>query len=236
MSEIAYSNELHARYRDRTVNAAEAVVDLLLPQLPPVRSAVDLGCGHGHWLAAFLRRGVTEVLGLDGDYIDRRQLVIPSDRFQSARLDCPVTVPGRFDLAMSLEVAEHIPAAAGDCLVGLLCQAAPVVLFSAAIPGQAGDHHINARPHRYWRDQFAAQGFVALDFVRPAIWHREDILLCYRQNILVFARETILKETAYVRLAAQPRANCLTLVDEDILAEQSTARAAVKRFLRKGAS
>jgi SAM-dependent methyltransferase len=234
MSEIAYSNELHAKYRERTVSAAEAVADLLLSVLPPVRSVVDIGCGHGHWLAALLRHGVPQVLGLDGAYIDPAQLVIPREAFRPVQLDGPVEAPGRYDLAMSLEVAEHLPAVAGDRLVQVLCTAAPVVLFSAAIPGQAGDHHINTRTHRYWREQFAAEGFAAFDFIRPALWHREDINLCYRQNILVYAREASLKESSYAKLAAQPRANCLTLIDEDILALQSTARAVVKRILRRG--
>ena len=231
MNPIQYSNELHRKYRERTVAAAEAAADLVHGLLPHIRSAVDIGCGHGYWLKAFVERGVSEYLGLDGDYVDRSQLAIPADHFRAVRLDQPFQLEGRYDLAICVEVAEHLPAAAADNLIPVLCGAAPVVLFSAAIPGQPGDHHINARPHKYWRERFARQGYAALDALRPALWHRDDLLLCYRQNLLLYVRESVLEQAEYAGVRRQPRANCLTLIDEDVLAELTSLKSALKRWV-----
>lgn len=230
MNPIAYSNELHLKYRERTEAGARAVAELVMGVVPSIRRVVDVGCGLGYWLEAFRKQGATDVSGMDGDYVDRAQLAIPADRFLPTRLDQPFSIAGSYDLAISLEVAEHLPAAAGDRLVPSLCQAAPVVLFSAAVPGQPGDNHINARPHLYWRESFARQGYVAFDFIRPVLWHRDDILLCYRQNVFVYARESVLSAPEYANLVRQPKANCLTLMDEGILAEQLTLRASIKRW------
>jgi hypothetical protein len=53
------------------------------------------------------------------------------------------TARKRFDLAISLEVAEHLPEGSAGALVSTLIEAAPVVVFSAAIKGQSGTNHIN---------------------------------------------------------------------------------------------
>jgi SAM-dependent methyltransferase len=150
-----------------------------------VSSVIDVGCGIGTWLCEFARLGVQNYLGIDGNYIDRDQLLISHDYFRSADLAQRFSV-GRFDLACSLEVAEHLPESSADSFVESLTKSAPVVLFSAAIPHQGGVHHVNEQWQSYWAKKFAAHGYVALDFIRPLVRHNKDVQVWYRQNTLVY--------------------------------------------------
>src|SRR5262249_55540494 len=101
-------------------------------------------------------------------------------------LQRPVRLDDRFDLALCLEVAEHLPAKSARALVESLAAAAPVVLFSAALPGQGGTHHVNEQWPLYWERLFAENGMQKRDVLRPLIWRNRSISDCYRQNIYLF--------------------------------------------------
>ena len=66
----------------------------------------------------------------------------------------------KFDLAMSLEVGEHLTPDLGDRLVEVCCAHAPLCVFSAAHPGQPGHGHINLQPKSYWVEWFHQNGFT----------------------------------------------------------------------------
>ena len=92
----------------------------------------------------------------------------------------------RFDLALCLEVAEHLPASSAPVLIESLVSAAPVVLFSAAVPEQGGVHHINEQWPSYWEKLFAERGLRKFDVIRPLIWNNCSIQPWYRQNLYLF--------------------------------------------------
>lgn len=150
-------------------------------------SVLDVGCGRGAWLEAWKARGVARVMGLDGDYVDRGALRISPEEFRPTDLERPFDLGQRFDLVQCLEVAEHLPAEAADGLVASLVRHGDVVLFSAAPPGQGGEHHVNEQPIPYWIERFAAHGFHPYDCVRPVIRGVREIEPWYRYNALVFA-------------------------------------------------
>jgi hypothetical protein len=83
-------------------------------------------------------------------------------------------------------VAEHLPEDSAKSFVAALVGAAPVILFSVAIPNQGGTHHVNERWQSYWAALFAEHGYIALDCVRPAVFGDQRVELWYRQNILMF--------------------------------------------------
>lgn len=181
-----------------SLRSARAVVPLTIELVRP-SSVLDVGCGLGTWLAAFIEAGVTDVLGMDGDHVDRARLRIPDERFRSVDLRCPPD-PGRtFDLALCLEVVEHLPARASGRVVDLLTRAAPAVLFSAAMPGQGGKRHVNERWPEHWERLFAERGFARLDPIRPRVWRDRRVEWWYQQNVLLYARESWLEERPALR-------------------------------------
>lgn len=180
-----YTTDFYRRRDDNTRASAEAMVPLVLELCEP-RSVVDLGCGVGTWLDVFRQHGVEDVFGLEGDWVDRERLVIPRDRFLACDLRSPVDLGRRFDLAASLEVAEHLPPGCAAAFVDSLTTLAPVVLFSAAVPFQGGRDHLNERWPSWWAELFAARGYAAADVVRPALWNRPEVRVWYAQNTLLY--------------------------------------------------
>jgi hypothetical protein len=79
--------------------------------------------------------------------------------FELAR-EPPARLSGVFDIALCLEVAEHVPAHLAPRLVAFLTSLSPVVVFSAATPGQGGQSHINEQPPSYWSRLFNSDGFA----------------------------------------------------------------------------
>ncbi len=179
-----------ARQHGWTISA-DVVADLML-SLFRIGSVVEVGCGTGNLLAAFRTRGVADVLGLDGPNVPRDLLCVPDALVRRWDLRQLAPLPRRFDLACSLEVAEHLPQVRAAEFVRLLTAAAPLVLFGAAIPGQGGPGHVNEQRQSWWAAKFASHGYVAVDCVRPAIWQVRDLEWYYAQNILVYCRPELL--------------------------------------------
>lgn len=165
--------------------SAQKVVPLLLG-VAEIRSVVDVGCGTGAWLAQFAASGIEDYLGLDGDYVDQGSLAIPKDRFRPTDLEQALDLGRRFDLATSFEVAEHLPAEIAPKFVRSLTGLAPLVAFSAAIPGQGGVGHVNEQWPDYWAGLFAAEGYDLVDWFRCRLWNDDSIEPWYRQNLVLF--------------------------------------------------
>lgn len=122
---------------------------------------IDVGCGPGIYVQALRELG-HDVIGID-----------PDKR-------CPETIKsmfdeeGKYDLAICLEVAEHIDESLSDKVVEKLTELAPTIIFSAAVPGQGGHGHINCQPKEYWENKFGKLNFVVdreatqnfIDFMR----------------------------------------------------------------------
>jgi SAM-dependent methyltransferase len=175
------------RELESTRESAAQILPIVLELVKPA-SIVDVGCGIGDWLAVAAERGVQDFLGIDGSWVKQTQLVIPKEKFTEHDLTTPLNLDRRFDLALSLEVAEHLPAAATRIFVESLCRSADVILFSAAIPGQGGRHHVNEQWPDYWADLFQEFGYGCYDCLRPRIWNDPRIAWYYAQNCLIFAR------------------------------------------------
>jgi SAM-dependent methyltransferase len=180
--------------------SARRVAPLLMDTLSP-RAVLDVGCGRGTWLAAFAELGVTDVTGIDGDYVDRSALLIPADRFVASDLQRPPALGRVFDLALCLEVADHLPAQAGPELIRYLVSVAPAVLFSAAIPGQGGTGHVNEQWQEHWRALFAAAGCAAVDIIRPRVWGLSDVEPWYQQNVILYCTADVLRDHPALRPA-----------------------------------
>jgi SAM-dependent methyltransferase len=199
-SSPVYTPAFFEGQRHGSAASADAVIAVVRDLVGPIDSVVDIGCGVGHWTARWASLGVTDVLGVDGDYVDRDSLAIPASQFLAADLTQPIHLGRRFDLAMSLEVAEHLDSEYANQFVDTLTSCSDVILFSAAAPGQGGTHHVNEQWPTYWCAKFNARGFQTFDLVRERVWSDENVADCYRQNTLIFARGAIAD-----RLAAIPQ-------------------------------
>lgn len=188
-----YNQAFYRAQRDGALRSAQAIVPLVL-DIVAARSAVDVGCGIGAFVKTFQDRGIVDVLGIDGGYVPRDMLMIEPERFRAHDLAAPLTLERRFDVALSLEVAEHLPAPAAEGFVDSLCRLSDVVVFSAAVPGSAGTPslwpqvHVNEQWQSWWVERFAARGYVLHDVLRPLLWDRSEVEWWYRQDILLFAR------------------------------------------------
>lgn len=202
MTQDPYDREFFERHDAGARRSARVLVPLVLG-LVPARSVIDVGCGQGTWLSVFRESGIDDVFGIDGAYVDRTALRIAPDHFESRDLAQPFALPRTFDLAVSLEVAEHLPAAAAEGFIASLARLAPVVLFSAAAPHQGGQHHVNEQWPDYWAARFAAHGFVPVDCLRRAVWQNADVEWWYAQNAFLYVRRDRLDADAVLRRQAE---------------------------------
>lgn len=201
-----------------------------LCKLMRIRSVIDIGCGNGAWLAAFIKAGVADVLGVDGPYVEHSILQIDPGRYIGMDLRKRTPLNRTADLVLCLEVAHYLPHADSRSFVEYLAALGPCVLFSSAVPGQPGRNHVNPQWHDYWHARFAARGYAAYDFIRPELWHNETVPLHFRQNMFMYVRKDCLGDASMRSIAPLPRANCLTLVDMDSIKTELALRATLKRL------
>lgn len=162
-------------------------------------SVLDVGCGRGAWLKACHELGSESLLGFDGDWNNQPLMIDSAIQFKSIDLNQPFSVPQQVDLAMTLEVAEHLEHSAASQFVKCLTMASDAVLFSAAYTDQGGDNHINEQPHTYWAKLFAANEFVPFDLFRPVFWANKSISFWYRQNTFLYLKKN---STTYQKIKA----------------------------------
>lgn len=184
----SYNDSYYGTITPGSIASAQKVIPVLMEYIRP-GSVVDVGCGAGAWLKTWKESGVTKILGIDG-YSGPSNLLIDPGCFMKANLEEPFSVQEKFDLVMSLEVAEHIRADHARTFISSLCSMGDLILFSAAIPGQGGVHHVNEQYPPYWIKIFKQNGFSVSDCIRPRIWDDTSIDTCYRQNMLFFVRDS----------------------------------------------
>ncbi len=201
----------------RAERSARGVVPLLL-ELVPARSVVDVGCGTGAWLQVLSENGASDVIGIDGDYVDRSQLRIPADRFVGADLAALPALGRRFDLALSLEAAHYAPEPAARSIVAALTGFAPAVYFSAAIPHQGGGPGLNRQWPSYWARLFEEERFRCADVLRTRLWEHPEVDWWYAQNGLLFVHEDVWEPA--------PTGTPLPLVHPQLFVEVAAAAAA----------
>lgn len=169
--------------------SAELILPILLSEIGPITSLIDIGGGLGTWAGVARKLGVETVRVVDGPWVDPQHLQVPVDCFSAVDLEsADLSRFGRFDLAICLEAAEHLSSSREGTLVAELCSLADVVFFSAAIPGQGGTEHINERWPSHWQSLFATHGYGLSDPVRPCVWAHPDVEWWYAQNAVLFSK------------------------------------------------
>lgn len=150
------------------------------------KTVVEFGCGPGHLSRELAKIGV-QVTAVDG--YSQPDFAELSVEFHSLNLNDPTAIAHlftnkSFDLALSLEVAEHLEPEVSPTIANWLTKIAPVVIFSAGVPGQEAHGHINLRPRDYWHSLFTQANFIAADRIREKLRLHPSIAHWYRLNIL----------------------------------------------------
>jgi SAM-dependent methyltransferase len=183
-----YAESFFVEHRGDSLSSAEAIVSWIIGLISP-KSVVDVGCGTGTWLSIFQKYGVRDIIGIDGEWVPKGNLEIPSKYFRAMDLCRPAEIGRQFDLVISLEVAEHLAPTAADEFISYLTSLGPVVLFSAAIPDQGGTGHLNEQWPAYWNSLFQKKDYKCIDCVRGNFWAHDDVAPWYIQNMFFFVRQ-----------------------------------------------
>ena len=186
-----YNQEFLKKRKDKVYKSARNIVPIILNEFK-IKSVVDIGCANGLWLSVFNEFGIEDYLGLDGHWIKREDLMIPNEKFKPFDLNNSLDLNKKFDLAISIEVAEHLPEIRAKSFISNICNLADIVLFSAAVPFQEGEGHINCQWQSYWRNIFSDNGFIAIDILRPKIWNNKDVNMIYSQNMFIYINKDLL--------------------------------------------
>lgn len=204
---MAYSKEFYYGLKGNNLKR-EGFRNYYVPELinifkecnKELKSVVDIGCGTGTLLNEFIQKGIDDVYGVD--FHDNKNLLeIPNSHYICQNLNDinELEMNRSFDLAVCLEVVEHLESEVAGSLVAFLCKRADVVLFSAAIPFQGGDGHINEQWPEYWENEFKKSGYVRIDYFRRKSWDKYDLIGYYRQNIFFYVRKECLGDYAVLQ-------------------------------------
>jgi hypothetical protein len=195
----AYSAQYYQdNVNDAAMSSASQVIPFLIEQLAP-KSMLELGAGAGNWSKAALEHGIPDVLAVDGAWVQPERLRVPPANFLSHDLATPLSLHRSFDLALCLEVGEHLADADADTLVNSLTRHATVVVFGAAMPMQGGTLHQNEQWPAYWQKKFRARGYTPIDIIRPTFWPNDKVAYYYKQNTFIYVKE----DAASAALAAK---------------------------------
>jgi SAM-dependent methyltransferase len=199
----SYNRDFYKAHESGSRRSAEQIVPLVLELIRPT-SVVDVGSGTGTWLSVFNESGVLEFfLGVDGDWVDRNALEIPANSFLSSDLTKPLRIDRRFDLVVSLEVAEHLPIECAETFVDSLINLGDVILFSAAIPCQGGTNHVNEQWPDYWANLFKQKEYLAIDCIRHKVWQNDLVEWWYAQNTLFYIKRDSLEKYPLLKKEAE---------------------------------
>lgn len=168
--------------------SSEVYIDYLFKFIKP-SSVIDLGCGYAAWLKACKKFGSTSLTGVDGIWNDGKYVKELGFDFVSMDLDNLDDSIKKHDLAISLEVAEHLKPKSSEIFIKNLTNVADLVLFSAAFTNQGGTNHINERNPSFWGQLFEENDFVAFDLFREKFWDDERVGFWYRQNCFLYCKK-----------------------------------------------
>lgn len=185
-----YTSQFFKGHEQGSYNAAKIILPIINEALNP-NSVIDVGCGSGLWLKVWLEDlGINDLMGIEGPYVKESMLDVASNLISFQDLKEPIALDRKFDLATSFEVAEHLPPSSAEQFVKSLTLLSDKILFSAALIGQEGTYHLNEQVPEYWAAIFLKYDYVPIDYIRPLIWQKEEIPFWYRQNILLFVRNS----------------------------------------------
>jgi len=194
-----YNKEFYENFWRESLNSAKIILPLVINMFPKIESAADFGCGTGVWLSALRDLGIKDIVGYDGAWVEKEMLKIPFENFIVVDLDKKIALPRKYDIAISIETAEHIQKDSAKIFVETLTNASDIVLFSAAIPFQGGTNHYNEQWQDYWCKIFYEFGYCWVETFKKQIWDNKGIRTLYKQNLGLFVKNEKLKDIVVLK-------------------------------------
>ncbi len=189
-----YDSHFYSNNQAEGLRHAEWFMPLLVKMFNP-KSLVDVGCGTGHF-GQWLCGSNIEYLGVEGSEWAYDNSIAPLLKWD---LREPFRISRKFDLAISIEVAEHIEGEYAGTFVDTLCALSDTIVVTAAPPGQGGTMHVNEKPYEYWCELFQERGFEyhilyarkLLDGIQSAIDQGYHVATWFGPNIMCFRKVNV---------------------------------------------
>lgn len=216
-----YSDAFFNSINETALQAADEILPVVM-KLTKAKTILDIGCGQGAWGVSI---DPENYFGIDGDYV--KKLLVDRTQFKAIDLSKPFDIGKKFDLVICMEVAEHLPEESADAFIDSICKHADTVLFSAAIPGQGGNNHLNEQWQSYWAEKFKQKNLHRHE-IRDLFWTNKKIPYYYKQNMMLFTRNA---ETHYVFKVSTGEP--LDMIHPDKWEEEMVSREAMKIEMHK---
>jgi len=182
-----YNQKFYNRQIDGSLKSAKEYIKYL-SDLFNFKSVIDFGCGRGTWLKGFEEIGVDKLVGLDGSWNNQENMLSQKIIFKQTNLNEEIKIDEKFDLALSLEVAEHLEPSSSELFIKSITSSSDLIMFGAAFIAQPGTNHINTRLHSFWANIFAEYSFKVYDIFRPKFCGNNKIKPWYQQNTFLYVK------------------------------------------------
>ncbi|HET8626165.1 MAG TPA: glycosyltransferase [Thermomicrobiales bacterium] len=157
-----YYNGLGPYTRERWLPFFRQVAAGIVADSHP-RTSIEYGCAKG-FLVETLREAGVEAYGIDFSphaIAEVYEPLRPYCRVGDVREAPPAPWPRRYDVAICMEVLEHLDPRDALTAIRTLADAADVVYFSSNPDEEFPEAtHVNVQPAAYWEDLFAQAGMV----------------------------------------------------------------------------
>ena len=132
------------------------IADRIVSDIGPTR-VLDAGCAMGFLVETLRDRGV-DAYGIDVSPYAIGKVYEPIQPFCRCA-SITQELEEAFDLIVSIEVLEHMPADEAQTAIENLCRHTRDILFSSSPMDYKEATHVNVHQPDYWVEQFGRQGF-----------------------------------------------------------------------------
>jgi len=203
-----YDSKFYLKHIDGMLESSGVMLKILYEYYQP-KTLIDIGCGQGVWLATAEKLGAEYLVGVDGAWVNKNMLLSKNIIFIPINIEESLpSFKEKYDLCISLEVAEHLSFEKSKEFIEFLCDLSDVILFSAAIKHQGGDNHVNEQWQSYWIERFRDNNYEYVDLFRSRVWENESVKWWYKQNTFLFLKKDTLKlDFNYLKSLEKPILN-----------------------------
>lgn len=183
-SRFVHDEKLHHNFKDPKI-----IIEEILKHFHP-KKVIDLWCWLGAFVKTFQDHWI-DAYWVNWPRVEKDKLVMNEDRLIIKNLEEFCDFKKWYDMAITIEVAEHIDAKYADNFIKTITSCADIIIFSAAIPWQWWFKHVNEQSPEYREEKFNKLWYRFYDVFRWKFWNNKDIAISHRQNMFLVMKEWI---------------------------------------------